>query len=89
MAPLGVIDNSRRAAYGYDQRVEVFGSLEWAADENDGDTTVRVSTVDGVVSDKPQFFFLERYMGSFIAERSSSSMPFRPMARCRWAFMRA
>ena len=65
---LGVIDNSRRAAYGYDQRVEVFGSLGMAADENDGDTTVRVSTVDGVVSDKPQFFFLERYMGSFIAE---------------------
>ena len=50
------------------QRVEVFGSLGMAADENDGDTTVRVSTVDGVVSDKPQFFFLERYMGSFIAE---------------------
>lgn len=65
---LGVIDNSRRAAYGYDQRIEVFGSLGMAADENDGDTTVRVSTVDGVVSDKPQFFFLERYMGSFIAE---------------------
>jgi myo-inositol 2-dehydrogenase/D-chiro-inositol 1-dehydrogenase len=33
---LGVIDNSRRAAYGYDQRVEVFGSLGMAADENDG-----------------------------------------------------
>ena len=65
---LGVIDNSRRAAYGYDQRVEVFGSLGMAADENDGDTTVRVSTAGGVVSDKPQFFFLERYMGSFIAE---------------------
>ncbi len=65
---LGVIDNSRRAAYGYDQRVEVFGSLGMAADENDGDTTVRVSTAAGVMSDKPQFFFLERYMGSFIAE---------------------
>ena len=65
---LGVIDNSRRAAYGYDQRVEAFGSLGMAAGENDGDTTVRVSTVDGVVSDKPQFFFLERYMASFISE---------------------
>lgn len=65
---LGVIDNSRRAAYGYDQRVEVFGSLGMAADENDGDTTVRVSTADGVVSDKPQFFFLERYMASFTDE---------------------
>ncbi len=65
---VGVIDNSRRAAYGYDQRVEVFGELGMAAGENDGDTTVRVSTASGVVSDKPQYFFLERYMGSFVAE---------------------
>ena len=65
---LGVIDNSRRAAYGYDQRVEVFGSLGMAADENDGDSTVRVSTAAGVVGDKPQFFFLERYMQSFTEE---------------------
>lgn len=65
---LGVIDNSRRAAYGYDQRVEVFGSLGMAADENDGDSTVKVSTAAGVVGDKPQYFFLERYMASFIEE---------------------
>jgi len=65
---MGVIDNSRRAAYGYDQRVEVFCEKGMAAGENDGDTTVRVSTADGVVSDKPQYFFLERYMASFIAE---------------------
>ncbi|HPF87258.1 MAG TPA: inositol 2-dehydrogenase [Candidatus Limiplasma sp.] len=65
---MGVIDNSRRAAYGYDQRVEVFCEKGMAAGENDGDTTVRVSTADGVVSDKPQYFFLERYMDSFIAE---------------------
>ncbi len=65
---LGVIDNSRRAAYGYDQRVEVFGALGMAAGENDGDTTVKVSTAAGVVSDKPQYFFLERYMASFIKE---------------------
>ena len=65
---LGVIDNSRRAAYGYDQRVEVFGSLGMAAGENDGDSTVRVSTAAGIMSDKPQYFFLERYMASFIEE---------------------
>ncbi len=65
---LGVIDNSRRAAYGYDQRVEVFGSLGMAADENDGDSTVKISTVAGVVGEKPQFFFLERYMASFTEE---------------------
>jgi myo-inositol 2-dehydrogenase/D-chiro-inositol 1-dehydrogenase len=65
---LGVIDNSRRAAYGYDQRVEVFGSLGMAADENDGDSTVKLSTAAGVVGEKPQFFFLERYMASFTEE---------------------
>ena len=65
---LGVIDNSRRAAYGYDQRVEVFGSLGMAADENDGDSTVKISTAAGVVGEKPQYFFLERYMGSFVEE---------------------
>ncbi len=65
---LGVIDNSRRAAYGYDQRVEVFGEKGMAADENDCDTTVRIATADGVMSDKPQYFFLERYMGSFVKE---------------------
>lgn len=65
---LGVIDNSRRAAYGYDQRVEVFGSLGMAAGENDGESTVKVSTASGVVGDKPLFFFLERYMASFIEE---------------------
>lgn len=65
---LGVIDNSRRAAYGYDQRVEVFGSLGMAAGENDGDTTVRVFTAQGVASDKPKYFFLERYMDSFVEE---------------------
>lgn len=65
---MGVIDNSRRAAYGYDQRVEVFGSLGMAAGENDGDSTVKVSTAAGVVSDKPQYFFLERYMASFVEE---------------------
>ncbi len=65
---LGVIDNSRRAAYGYDQRVEAFGSLGMAADENDGDSTVKLSTAAGVVGEKPQFFFLERYMASFTEE---------------------
>ena len=39
-----------------------------AAGENDGDSTVKLSTAAGVVGDKPQFFFLERYMASFIEE---------------------
>lgn len=62
---LGVIDNSRRAAYGYDQRVEVFGSKGAAAAENDRPTTVTLSCEDAVSTDKPLYFFLERYMQSF------------------------
>jgi myo-inositol 2-dehydrogenase/D-chiro-inositol 1-dehydrogenase len=65
---LGVIDNSRKAAYGYDQRVEVFGSKGAAAAENDMPSTVKLSNESGVIGDKPLYFFLERYMGSFVAE---------------------
>ena len=63
-----VIDNCRQAAYGYDQRVEVFGSLGRAAAENDRPTNVSVATEQAVTSDTPLYFFLERYMQSFAAE---------------------
>lgn len=63
-----VIDNSRQAVYGYDQRVEVFGSKGGAVAYNKTPTTVEVSTADAVTSDKPLYFFLERYMDSFIQE---------------------
>lgn len=62
---LGVIDNSRRAAYGYDQRIEVFGSLGAAMAANDTPTNVTIMNSDGVTTDKPLYFFLERYMQSF------------------------
>ena len=62
---LGVIDNSRRAAYGYDQRIEVFGSLGAAMAANDTPTNVTIMNGDGVTTDKPLYFFLERYMQSF------------------------
>ena len=62
---IGVIDNSRRAAYGYDQRVEVLGSKGAAMASNDTPTNVVYMGADGVVSDKPLYFFLERYMQSF------------------------
>jgi len=65
---LGVIDNSRKAVYGYDQRVEVFGSKGQATAYNDKPSTVEVSTDKAVCSDKPKYFFLERYTDSFIDE---------------------
>ena len=62
---IGVIDNSRRAAYGYDQRIEVFGSKGAAVASNDTPTNVVFMGDEGVVADKPLYFFLERYMQSF------------------------
>jgi len=65
---VGSIDNSRQAVYGYDQRVEIFGSGGMlAANNNTPDNSV-YSNADGVHSAKPLYFFLERYMESFIAE---------------------
>jgi myo-inositol 2-dehydrogenase/D-chiro-inositol 1-dehydrogenase len=65
---IAMIDNSRRAAYGYDQRAEVFGSKGMAATSNDTATTCVLSNVDGVTGEKPLYFFLERYMQSFATE---------------------
>lgn len=63
-----VIDNSRKAVYGYDQRVEVFGSRGSAAADNCRPTTVEVSTAVSVTRDQPQHFFLERYNQAFLDE---------------------
>ncbi|PKM52020.1 MAG: inositol 2-dehydrogenase [Firmicutes bacterium HGW-Firmicutes-7] len=65
---MAVIDNSRKAAYGYDQRVEVFGSKGSIEAHNDTETNTVLRTEESVVSDKPLYFFLERYMGSFVEE---------------------
>jgi len=67
---IGTIDNSRKAIYGYDQRVEVFGSKGMVAVANNTANSSVYSNEDGVVSEKPLYFFLERYMDSFIAELS-------------------
>ena len=65
---LAVIDNSRRAAYGYDQRAELFGSRGMAATSNDTLSSVVISNAEGVTGEKPLYFFLERYMESFSEE---------------------
>lgn len=63
---IGCIDNSRQAVYGYDQRVEVFGSKGMAKCENDKPSTVEVSTTEAPCTDKIPYFFLERYTGAFV-----------------------
>lgn len=65
---LAVIDNSRKAAYGYDQRAELFGSKGMVATSNDTVSSAVISNADGVTGEKPLFFFLERYMESFSEE---------------------
>jgi myo-inositol 2-dehydrogenase/D-chiro-inositol 1-dehydrogenase len=65
---LAVIDNSREAVYGYDQRAEVFGSKGMVATSNDTASTAVISTTEGVTKEKPLYFFLERYMDSFAKE---------------------
>jgi myo-inositol 2-dehydrogenase/D-chiro-inositol 1-dehydrogenase len=65
---IGTIDNSRRAVYGYDQRVEVFGSEGMVAVSNNTPDTAVYSNAEGVHSSLPLFFFVERYTDSYIAE---------------------
>ncbi|MHA2184801.1 MAG: inositol 2-dehydrogenase, partial [Promethearchaeota archaeon] len=65
---IGMIDNSRQAVYGYDQRVEVFGSEGCAIADNEHPNTVRLYTTEKVKEDNIPYFFLERYMDSYAAE---------------------
>jgi myo-inositol 2-dehydrogenase / D-chiro-inositol 1-dehydrogenase len=62
------ISNSRRAAYGYDQRIEAFGSKGSLRAENVAESTVSFAGADGIVSDKPVHFFLERYAEAYRRE---------------------
>lgn len=65
---LGVIENSRRAAYGYDQRLEILGDKGAAHADNNRANTVELSTADHVSKEKPLYFFLERYTQAYIDE---------------------
>lgn len=65
---IAVIDNCRRASYGYDQRVEAFGSLGQVAIGNDSESTAVISDANGVHGEVPLNFFLERYMGAYVEE---------------------
>lgn len=65
---LGAIDNSRRAVYGYDQRVEVFGSEGQVVVGNRTSHQAVYSNGQGVHGPLPLYFFLERYQESYLAE---------------------
>ena len=62
------INNSVRAVYGYDQRIEVHGSLGMLRAGNRTPTSVERSGADAIATDKPLHFFVERYAESYAAE---------------------
>jgi len=65
---IGTIDNSRKAVFGYDQRVEILGSKGKIASENRYPNEVVVSGEKCVYTDLPLNFFMQRYTESFALE---------------------
>lgn len=65
---IAVITNSRRATYGYDQRMEVHGSKGMLAVRNVHNTTVELHSTQGTQADPVQNFFLERYGQAYANE---------------------
>ena len=65
---IGVIDNSRKAVYGYDQRVEIFGSKGMASADNNFPENHRYFASDGVHSSLPLNFFMDRYLEAYVNE---------------------
>ena len=65
---MAVIDNCRKAVYGYDQRVEVFGSKGMVQSKNKFDKYTLTYSENGVTSALPQHFFLERYADAYKKE---------------------
>jgi myo-inositol 2-dehydrogenase / D-chiro-inositol 1-dehydrogenase len=65
---IGTIDNSRRAIYGYDQRVELLGSGGAIRTENNYPNTATISDGQSVRRDLPLHFFIERYTESYVTE---------------------
>ncbi|TAL59301.1 MAG: inositol 2-dehydrogenase [Legionella sp.] len=65
---LGLIDNSRQAIYGYDQRIEVFGSKGMLMAGNQIQHAVTHYTATQTSTANPEYFFLERYQQAYLAE---------------------
>jgi myo-inositol 2-dehydrogenase / D-chiro-inositol 1-dehydrogenase len=63
-----VITNSRRATYGYDQRIEVHGSAGMVSAQNQHEASVTVANGDGYLRPPLQNFFMTRYAAAYRAE---------------------
>lgn len=62
------INNSRRACYGYDQRIEAFGAAGMLQAQNETETRLRFTGEPGQVEETPKWFFLERYADAYRLE---------------------
>lgn len=67
----GTIDLSRRCAYGYDQRIEVFGSKGSISSANKAPNTVSLSSADGISAGLPYSFFMDRYEAAYAGVMTS------------------
>ncbi|MXR07532.1 inositol 2-dehydrogenase [Mycoplasma hyorhinis] len=65
---MATIENCRQTSYGYDQRVEIHGTKANIKIENDTNSTLIISSDQGVAKEKPLYFFLERYHNAYIKE---------------------
>ena len=65
---LGVIDNSRKAVYGYDQRLEIFGTEGMVSADNNFPDNHRYFTNDGIHGALPLNFFMDRYLEAYSNE---------------------
>jgi myo-inositol 2-dehydrogenase/D-chiro-inositol 1-dehydrogenase len=65
------ISNSRRATYGYDQRIEVLGSLGMVSAENQRPVNIEVATSQGFTRPALHDFFMTRYTQAYAAEIAS------------------
>lgn len=65
---MGVIDNSRKAVYGYDQRVEVFGSKGMIKVDNNAPDNHNYYNEEGVHASLPLNFFMDRYIEAYARE---------------------
>jgi myo-inositol 2-dehydrogenase/D-chiro-inositol 1-dehydrogenase len=65
---LAVVENSRRAVFGYDQRIEIFGSKGGMEALNESPAQIRRRTRHGIRAENPHYFFLERYNQAYVAE---------------------
>ena len=66
-----MISNSRRASYGYDQRIEVHGSLGAVSAENQRPVSIEIATRDGYTRPPLHDFFMTRYTSAYAAEISA------------------